>query len=81
MGNEIDRLEREGILSPVSYSEWASPVVIVTRPNGRIRLCGDFKSTLNPVLENEEYPMPTADELFNEMQDISKQGLFAGRTG
>ena len=68
VGDEIDRLEREGILSPVSYSEWASPVVIVTRPNGRICLCGDFKSTLNPVLENEEYPMPTADELFNEMQ-------------
>ena len=41
---------------------------IATRPGGRIRVCGDFKSTLNPVLQNEEYPMPTADELFNQMQ-------------
>ena len=24
-------------------------------------------STLNPILQNEEYPMPTADELFNQM--------------
>ena len=65
---EIERLEKEGILRPVSYSDWASPIVIVTRPDGRIRMCGDFKSTLNPVLENEEYPMPGADELFIKIQ-------------
>ena len=61
---EIERLEKEGILKPVSYSVWASPIVIVTRPDGRICMCGDFKSTFNPVLENEEYPMPDADEIF-----------------
>ena len=31
-------------------------------------MCGDFKSTLNPVLENEEYQMPGADELFIKIQ-------------
>ena len=35
---EIERLEKEGILRPVSYSDWASPIVIVTRPDGRIRM-------------------------------------------
>ena len=34
--------------------------------------CGDFKSTLNPVLENEEYPMPGADELFIKIQSGMK---------
>ena len=70
--DEIDRLEEEGILKPVSYSKWASPVVIVTRPDGRIRMCGDFKYTLNPVLESEEYPMPDADELFINVQGGQK---------
>ena len=58
---ELDRLESEGILKPVSFSEWASPITVVTRPDGRIRICGDFKRTVNPIIENEEYPMPTPD--------------------
>ena len=65
---EIERLEREGILKPIYFSHWASPIVIATSPDWRIRMCGDFKSTINPILENEEYPMPTAEELFNAMQ-------------
>ena len=69
---EIERLEKEGILKPVPYSNWASPIVIVTRPDGRIRMCGDFKRTLNPVLEKEEYPMPDADELFIKIQGGKK---------
>ena len=35
---EIERLEKEGILRHVSYSDWASPIAIVTRPDGRIRM-------------------------------------------
>ena len=29
---------------------------------------GILKARLNPVLQNEEYPMPTAVELFHQMQ-------------
>ena len=47
---EIDRLEREGILQSISYSEWASPIVIVPKPNGSLRICADFKNTVNPVI-------------------------------
>ena len=38
---ELDRLESEGILEKVSYSEWAAPVVPVPKAEGTIRLCGD----------------------------------------
>ena len=61
---EIERLETEGVLKPIPISEWASPVVIIRRPDGRIRMCA--------VIENEEYPMPTAEELFNKMQGDEK---------
>ena len=31
---EIERLEREGMISPVEFSEWAAPIVPVAKPNG-----------------------------------------------
>ncbi|GFS86757.1 uncharacterized protein K02A2.6 [Trichonephila clavipes] len=37
--NEIDRLEKEGIIEKVDSSEWATPVVPVVKSDGSIRLC------------------------------------------
>ena len=40
---EIERMENEGILKSVPFSEWASPIVIVPKSNGRLRICGGYK--------------------------------------
>ncbi|XP_040071777.1 uncharacterized protein K02A2.6-like, partial [Ixodes scapularis] len=61
---EINRLEKDGVLSPVSVSEWATPVVPVAKKNGEIRLCGDFKLTVNPATHLERYPLPKIDDIF-----------------
>ena len=34
------------------------------KSDGRIRLCGDYKVTINEYLENIEYPTPNAHNLF-----------------
>ena len=61
---EIERLEAEGILSKVRHAEWATPVVPVPKESGAVRLCGDFKITVNPVLKSEEYPLPLISDIF-----------------
>ena len=62
---ELDRLQREGIIKLVEFSEWASPIVPV--PKGEksedVRNCGDYKLTINPVSELDAYPLPRAEDL------------------
>ena len=69
---EIDKMEKEGILKSVSFSDWASPIVIVPKPDGNIRICSDYKRTINPVIKNDTYPQPTPEELFSKIQEGKK---------
>nr|XP_054933012.1 uncharacterized protein K02A2.6-like [Dermacentor andersoni] len=61
---EIDRLVQDGVLSPMSISDWATPVVPVAKKNDYIRLCGDFKLTVNPVSHLEQYLQPKVEDIF-----------------
>lgn len=70
--NEIQNLENQGILVKVNTSEWATPVVPVVKTNGNIRLCGDFKVTINQYLQIDEHHLPTIDELFAKMAGGTK---------
>ncbi|UYV73811.1 K02A2.6-like [Cordylochernes scorpioides] len=66
--NEIDKLVDLNILSPIDKSECASPLVCVAKPNGQIRLCADFKKSLNPYLEDVKYPIPNIDSVLSNFQ-------------
>ena len=59
VGAELDRLEKEQVLEKVTHSDWATPLVVVRKPGGKVRLCGDFKVTLNPALKTDVYPFPS----------------------
>ena len=67
VGAELDRLEKQQVLEKVSHSDWATPLVVVRKPGGKVRLCGDFKVTLNPALKNDVYPFPLPEELFQKL--------------
>ncbi|UYV71900.1 hypothetical protein LAZ67_9000991, partial [Cordylochernes scorpioides] len=66
--NEIDKLVNLNILSPIDKSDCASPLVCVAKPNGQIRLCADFKKSLNPYLEDVKYPIPNIDSVLSNFQ-------------
>ncbi|XP_064389221.1 uncharacterized protein K02A2.6-like [Halichondria panicea] len=62
--NELNRLEANGIIEPVKFSNWAAPVVPVLKPDGSIRICGDYKQTVNKAAKLDPYPLPKIENLF-----------------
>lgn len=68
MDKELDKLINEGILTPVETSEWATPLVAVRKEDGNLRLCGDYRSTVNKYLEETRYPLPTPVEIYAKIQ-------------
>ena len=48
----------------MTHSKWAAPIVPIPKEGGKLRLCSDYKVTINPVLEIDQYPLPKPDDLF-----------------
>ena len=60
---ELDRLQSEGILSPVEFTEWAAPIVPVVKQDGLVRICSDYKCTVNQVSKLDNYLIPKTEDL------------------
>jgi transposase InsO family protein len=70
---ELERLVSEGILEPVDPMvtpiEWASPIVIAFKASGDIRICGDFKVTINQHIITDNYPLPRFEEIASTLNN------------
>ncbi|XP_062538009.1 uncharacterized protein K02A2.6-like [Armigeres subalbatus] len=65
--DELKRLEDSGIITPVTYADWAAPIVVVRKPDRSVRICADFSTGLNNALESNSYPLPLPEDIFNRM--------------
>ena len=56
-------LIEQGIVEPVEQSDWATNyLVVVVKPDGKsVKLCGNYKNTINPVMKVPEFPIPRID--------------------
>uniref|UniRef100_A0A7E4VZN6 RNA-directed DNA polymerase n=1 Tax=Panagrellus redivivus TaxID=6233 RepID=A0A7E4VZN6_PANRE len=63
----LAKMVKEGTLKPVKWAEWQTPLVVVPKPGGKVRICGDFRVTLNPCLKIDTYPIPVPEDLFATM--------------
>ena len=50
--SELNSLEEQGIISPISCVTQAIPVIWVKKSNGTYRMCVDFKVTLNKNIKS-----------------------------
>ncbi len=61
---ELTLLQNQDVTKPVSFSEWAAPIVPVVKPKGKIRICGDYKLTVNTVSMTDPYPLLRIEDIF-----------------
>lgn len=61
---EIDRLIAEGVLAQVENSDWGTPIVPILKKNGKLRVCVDYKSTINPYLKDVKCTVPNIEDIF-----------------
>ena len=60
---ELDKQIRMGLWEEVKDSKWAAPMVIVPKGPSALRLCGDYRLTVNRVARLHQYPLPRVEEL------------------
>ena len=80
---ELKRLESDGIIARVTEpTKWVSALLVVAKPDGRIRTCIDLQY-LNKALKRVQYCMPTIDDVLPKLTGVkilssidTKEGIF-----
>ncbi|KAK8372347.1 hypothetical protein O3P69_008288 [Scylla paramamosain] len=76
---EVQRLLEQGLIEP-SLSPWASPVVMVPKSNGKVRMCVDYRK-VNAVTVPDSFPLPRMDDIIDDLgraRYVSKFDLLQG---
>ncbi|KAL0405693.1 UNVERIFIED_CONTAM: Transposon Ty3-G Gag-Pol polyprotein, partial [Sesamum latifolium] len=59
---EVNKLMAAGHIEEIQFPEWLSNVVLVPKPEGKWRMCIDFRD-LNKACPKDFYPLPRIDQL------------------
>ena len=76
---EVDRMLRMGVIEP-SNAEWASPVVLIPKPDGSTRFCVDYRK-LNALTARDVYPLPRMDECLDSLGEARYFSTLDANTG
>ena len=67
VAKEVQRQRDLGVIEP-SSSEWAISVVLVPKPDGKMRFCVDYRQ-LNEVTVRDVHPLPRMDDCIDFLGD------------
>jgi hypothetical protein len=74
---ELDKLLEAGFIRPVETTKWVSPMVLVLKKNGKLRVCVNYKA-LNIVTKKDRYPLPFCEEI---LEEVERHEMYTFRDG
>lgn len=69
---ELKRMENDGVLKPVEASNWATLIVCVPKTDGSVRICREYKGTVYPAIDTEQFAIPTLEEIRRRVSSSKK---------
>ncbi|XP_043502770.1 uncharacterized protein K02A2.6-like [Polistes fuscatus] len=70
----LDSLISQGVIEPVADPAWGTPVVPILKKDGTVRLCGDYKITINKAIQPHPHPVPVIAHLLSGIGSASVFG-------
>ncbi len=62
MRENLDKLFDVGFIYPIETIQWLSPLVIVPKKNGQLKICVDYHK-LSAQTKNDPFPLPFLDSI------------------
>ena len=68
---EVDKMLKAGVIEECKDPKgWNSPILCVSKKDGSVRVCANFKNTINKRLcRPDPFPAPAIEEIFNGIED------------
>ena len=63
---EIDKLKEAEFIYEIEHTDWVSPIVVVPKKNGKLRVCVNLKK-VNAATIRDSYPLPIIDHVLERV--------------
>ena len=77
---ELDKLLNVGFIVPIDQAEWLSPIVVVPKKSGKIRVCVDYRK-LNAATITDPFPLPFVDSILDDVAGHEMYSFLDGFSG
>ena len=77
---EIDKLLEAEFIYEIEHTEWVSPIVIVPKKNGKLRVCVNLKK-VNAATIRDHYPLPIIDHVLERVAGKKAYSFLDGFSG
>ena len=64
---EIEKLKEAEFIYEIEHTDWVSPIVVVPKKNGKLRVCVNLKK-VNAATIRDNYPLPIAEHIIERLQ-------------
>ena len=77
---KIDKLKEAKFIYEIEHTDWVSPIVVVPKKNGKLRVCVNLKK-VNIATIQDSYPLPIIDHVLERVSGKEAYNFLDGFSG